>query len=96
MAKQRLEQFELEQMLTQLERRFFGGAGAPASTAAPGRCFDVSVQRHGSRCKVVISELGEHVSVRQTTDIETIAPAHISAVLDAPMSEIAVAILAEY
>ena len=44
-AKQRQEQFELEQLLAQLERRFFGRAATPASTAAPARCFEVSVNR---------------------------------------------------
>lgn len=95
-AKQRQEQFELEQLLAQLERRFFGRAATPASTAAPARCFEVSVNRRGSWWAVAIPELDEHVSARRYEDVETLARARISAVLDAPMSEIAVAILAEH
>jgi hypothetical protein len=94
-AKRRREQFELERLLAQLERRFFGRAATPASTKSPGRHLDVSVERHGSWWAVAIPELGEHVSARQYEDVETLARAHISAVLNAPMSEIAVAILAE-
>jgi hypothetical protein len=94
-AKRRREQFELEQLLAQLERRFFGRAATPTSTKSPGRHFDVSVKRHGSWWAVAIPELGEHVSARQYEDVETLARAHISAVLNAPMSEIAVAILTE-
>jgi hypothetical protein len=94
-AKKRLEQFELEQLLAQLERRFFGHAATPASTAAPGRCFELSVKRHGSWWAVAIPELDEHVSARRYEDVETLARAHISAGLDAPMSEIAVAILGD-
>jgi hypothetical protein len=93
-AKKRLEQFELEQLLAQLERRFFGRAATPASTTAPERCFDISVKRHGSWWKVAIPELSEHVSARQYDDVETLARAHISAIVDAPVSEIAVAIVA--
>jgi hypothetical protein len=95
-AKKRLEQFELEQLLIQLERRFFGHAATPGPTATPQRCFELSVTRRGSWWKVTIPEVGEHVSVRQYEDIETLARAHISAVLNAPMSQIAVAILAEH
>jgi len=95
-AKQRREQFELEQLLAQLQRRFFGRAATPASTTAPERCFDISVKRHGSWWKVAIPELGEHVSARQCKDVETLARAHISAVVNAPTSEIAVAILAAH
>ena len=95
-AKKRLEQFELEQLLAQLERRFFGRAAAPASTTALERCFDISVKRHGSWWKVAIPELSEHVSARQYEDVETLARAHISAIIDAPVSEIAVAILDEH
>jgi hypothetical protein len=95
-AKQRLEQFELEQLVAGLERRFFDRAATPASTAAPQRCFDISVKRHGSWWKVAIPELSEHVCARNYDDVETLARAHISAVLNAPMSEIAVAILAAH
>jgi hypothetical protein len=91
-AKKRLEQFELEQLLAQLERRFFGRTTTPASTTALQRRFDISVERTGSWWKVAIPELSEHVSVRQYEDIETLARAHISAVINAPMSQIAVAI----
>jgi hypothetical protein len=35
-------------------------------------------------------------SARRYEDVETLARAHISAVLDAPISEIAIAILAEH
>ena len=94
-VKKRLEQFELEQLLAQLERRFFGHAATPASTAAPGRCFEVSVKRHGSWWAVAIPELDVHVSARRYEDVETLARAYISAVLDAPMSEIAVVILGD-
>jgi hypothetical protein len=90
-AEKRLEQFELEQLLEHLERRFFGRAATPTSTAAPERCFKVSVNRHGSWWTVAIPELGEHVSARHYEDVETLARAHISAILDAPMSEVAVA-----
>lgn len=95
-AKKRLEQFELEQLLTQLDHRFFGRANTPTSTAAPGRCFDISVNRHGSWWKVAIPELGEHVSARQYEDVESVARAHISAIIDSRMSEITIAILAEH
>ena len=95
-AKSRREQFELEQLLARLERRFFGRAATPASPGPRGRYFDVSVKRHGSWWAVAIPELGEHVSARQYDDVEALARAHISALLDAPMSEIAVAILAEH
>jgi hypothetical protein len=94
-AKRRREQFELEQLLARLERRFFGHGATPASTKPPGRYFDVSVKRRGSWWTVAIPELGERVSARQYDDVEALARAHISALLDAPMSEIAVAILAE-
>jgi hypothetical protein len=95
-AKKRLEQFELEQLLAQLEHRFFGRAAAKTSTTAPGRCFDISVKRHGSWWKVAIPELGEHVSARKYEDVETLARAHISAIIVAPISEITIAILAEH
>ena len=65
-------------------------------TSVPERCFEASVKRHGSWWKVAIAELSEHVSVRHFEDIETLARAHISAALNAPMSQIAVAILAEH
>ena len=95
-AKKRREQFELEQLLAQLERRFFGRAAAPVSTKPPGRYFDISVKRHGSWWTVAIPELGEHVSVRQYEDVEATARAHVSALLNAPISQIDVSILAEH
>jgi hypothetical protein len=95
-ARKRREQFELEQLLQQLESRFFGRAATWASNKPPGRYFDVSVERHGSWWAVAIPELGEQVSARRCEDVETLARAHISAVLNAPMSEIAVAILTEH
>lgn len=95
-AKKRLEQFELEQLLARLDHRFFGRANTPTSTPAPERTFDVSIKRHGSWWKVAIRELGEHVSARQYEDIETLARAHISAIIDAPISEITIAIPAEH
>src|ERR1700739_4909051 len=63
-AKQRWQQFELEQLLAQLERRFFGRAAAPVSAAAPERCFDVSIERRGSWWVVAIPQLGENVAPR--------------------------------
>src|ERR1700739_310981 len=63
-AKKRQEQFELEQLVAQLERRFLGRAATPASPGPRGRYFDVSVKRHGSWWSVGIPELGEHVSAR--------------------------------
>ena len=51
--------------------------------------------RHGSWWKVAIPELSEHVSGRRYDGIETLARAHISAAPNAPISQIAVAILAE-
>jgi hypothetical protein len=94
-AKHRREQFELEQLLAQLQCRFFGRTVTPAPTASPSRRFDVSVNRHGSWWSVTIPDLGEHVSARHYEDVEVLTRAHISAILDAPISEIAVAILAE-
>src|ERR1700739_4202439 len=61
-ARARREQFELERLRDQLERRFFRSAATPGSKAAPGRCFEVSVQRCGSWWAAAIAELGEHVS----------------------------------
>jgi hypothetical protein len=94
-AGARREQAELERLLDQLERRFFPSAATPAQGKALVRCFDVSVQRHGSRWAATIAELGEHVSARSYHDVETVTRAHISAVLDAPMSQIAVSVLGD-
>jgi hypothetical protein len=93
-AEKRREQLKLEQLREQLECRFFGGAATPAPIAAR-RCFDVSVERHGSWWAVAVPELGESVPTRHREDVETAARAHISAVLDAPMAEIAVRFLGE-
>jgi hypothetical protein len=91
-AEKRREQLELEQLRARLERRFFGGTPAPI---AARRCFDVSVERHGSWWAVAVPELDENVPTRHREDIETAARAHIAAVIDAPMSDIAVRFVGE-
>ena len=95
-AKKRLEQFELEQLLAQLERRFFGRAAAPASTTALERCFDISVKRHGSWWKSRSPDSARMFAHAATRTSKDSARAHISAIIDAPVSEIAVAILDEH
>ena len=91
-ADKRKEQFELDCLLTALERRFFPRRAKPPK---PVRCFDIEVSHRGSWWKVNIPEIAAVTKAGRRDDVEMVARAHIAAVIGIPIAEIGVRVVCE-
>src|ERR1700757_4738480 len=91
-ADKRKEQFELDCLLTALERRFFPRRAKPPK---PVRCFDIEVSHRGSLWKVNIPEIAAVTKAGRRDDVEMVARAHIAAVIGIPIAEIGVRVVCE-
>jgi sRNA-binding protein len=89
-ADKRKEQFELDCLLTALERRFFPRRAKPPK---PVRCYDIEVTHRGSWWKVNIPEIAAVTKAGRRDDVALVARAHIAALIGIPIAEIGVRVV---
>jgi hypothetical protein len=91
-AHNRKEQFELDRLLSALERRFFPRRATPPK---PVCCFDIEISRRGCWWNVEIPEIAVAAKACRRDGAEMVARAYIAAVIGRPIVEVGVRVVCE-